>query len=178
MILSVALRSLCPLVISPGFLIHSFMSSAHSVRGGLWLDCQISVFLHNCSSHLHLSLMLPPLVLKLRLSKWLRAVHLISPFSSQTYVSRDREVIDCVDACIFACEGLCSLVYVLDIQYVCCEDPMAYLTRANLSNERSEKGIGSALVGGRARESERERDRARERERERERERRSTGSKL
>lgn len=48
------------------------------------------------------------------------------------------------------------LVYVLDVQYVCCEDPMAYLTRANLSNERSEKGIGSALVGGSAA---RERDR-------------------
>lgn len=33
MILSIALRSLCPLVISPGFLIHSFMSSVRPVPG-------------------------------------------------------------------------------------------------------------------------------------------------
>lgn len=38
--------------------------------------------------------------------------------------------------------------------YARCEDPMAYFTRANLSNERSEKGIGSALVGGSGRERE------------------------
>lgn len=37
---------------------------------------------------------------------------------------------------------------------MCCGDPMVYFARANLSNERREKGIGIALVGGRWRERE------------------------
>lgn len=40
----------------------------------------------------------------------------------------------------------------------CCEDPMVYFRKANLSNERREKGIGSASVEGSEREKERERE--------------------
>ena len=47
---------------------------------------------------------------------------------------------------------------------VCYEDPMVYFTRANLSNERREKGIGSVLVGGSRGERVREREREREKE--------------
>ena len=41
---------------------------------------------------------------------------------------------------------------------------MVYFTRANLSNERREKGIGSVLVGGSRGERVREREREREKE--------------
>lgn len=59
------------------------------------------------------------------------------------------EVIDCVDVHARALYvPMCLYIWT----YVCCEDPTAYFTRANLSNESSEKGIGSALVGGSRRE--------------------------
>lgn len=60
----------------------------------------------------------------------------------------DSEVIYCVNVCLCAHKVLCECMCVYIWTYMRCEDPMAYFTRANLSNERSEKGIGIVLVGG------------------------------
>lgn len=96
-----------------------------------------------------------------KLSNRLKTVHFLSPSGRlHTCLAMDKEVIGCVYVFIFVRNGLCVHMCVYIWTYVCCEDSMAYFTRANLSNERSEKWIGNVLVGGSGRE------------------RRSTGSKL
>lgn len=151
MILSVALRSLCPLVISPGFLIHSFMSSAHSVRGGVWLDCQISVFLDNCSSpqftHAFSPGPQPETLWTVKSCPPSIAFSLPADLPSEGQGGYRGCGRVCMRGPLFAYVCIRTVW-----TYVCCEDPMAYFTRANLSNERWEKGIGSALVGGSGRE--------------------------
>lgn len=148
MIPPTARRSLCPLVISPGFLIHSCMSPTRWVVGGGLIGLSDLSFplraLISTFQPIH-----TPLLCKLRSSKRSRAVHLRSP---SVRLRDPGEVIDHMDVCLFAFRSLC-------VPLCCaCEDPAASFTRANLSNERRKKWIGSASVEDWKRASERERE--------------------
>lgn len=145
MIPSTALRSLCPLVISPGFLIHSCMNPARWVVGGGLIGLSdLSFPLPALISTFHP--FLTPLVRKRRSFKRSRAVHLRSPSAR---LRDSGGVIDHMDVCLFAFRSLC-------VPLCCaCEDPAVSFAEANLSNERRETGIASASVEDWKRESER-----------------------
>lgn len=123
MIPSIALRSLCPLVISPGFLIHSFMSSTRCPREESdWIVRSPAPS--------------PPRTLQKcpRCLSW----------SPHTCSARNWELITYVDVYLHA--GLCAYTY--RHRYVLRRPGGPSHRRANLNNGGREQGMCSLLLEG------------------------------
>lgn len=127
MIPSIALRSLCPLVISPGFLIHSFMSSTRCVPGRSPIGL---------SDPLRPPLPSPPRTLQ-------KCPHCLSR-SPHTCSAWNWELITYVDVYLHA--GLCAYTY--RHRYVLRRAGGPSQRRANLNNGGREQGMCSLLLKG------------------------------